>query len=78
MAEAGDKIAKGPRVTLKALALIRRWTFVPVLIVTVVALVVNAGGSSLAICLNSIAILCAFAISFRPLPSLTRRWSVYC
>ena len=42
------------------LALVRRWAFVPMLIVTIISLVVNEGGSALQICFNSVAILCTY------------------
>jgi hypothetical protein len=54
----GDIITKHRIVVLRVLALVRRWAFVPMLVVTVVSLVAAEGGSALQICFNSIAILC--------------------
>jgi hypothetical protein len=57
LAEAGDDIPKLSRFVLTGTLLARRWTFMPLLMILVVALVTSQGGSALDICFNTIAIL---------------------
>jgi hypothetical protein len=57
MATAGDKMPRPSRILLKSAILARRWAFLPILLIVVVALVVTQGGAALQVCFNTIAIL---------------------
>eukprot|EP01046_Picozoa_sp_COSAG06_P056510 COSAG06_NODE_10712_length_1630_cov_112.784455_1_plen_187_part_00 len=54
---AGDKLSKGWQLALSLVIWIRRWVFLPNLVITVPSLVMYKGGDSLSICLNTVAIL---------------------
>eukprot|EP01047_Picozoa_sp_COSAG01_P015682 COSAG01_NODE_789_length_13572_cov_322.875158_1_plen_158_part_10 len=54
---AGDHIAPTYRFVLSLLGGIRRWTFLPTLVVTVYLLVWYKGGDALSVCFNTVAVL---------------------
>jgi hypothetical protein len=53
-AAAGDKFSSGLRIGMKLLHGLRRWSFLPMLVVTVPLLVIYRGGDALSVCFNSI------------------------
>eukprot|EP01051_Picozoa_sp_SAG22_P006936 SAG22_NODE_470_length_10142_cov_13.947227_10_plen_456_part_00 len=57
VAHAGDKLSKGWRLALGFLLWMRRWVFLPPLVMNVHGLVLYKGGDALSICLNTVAIL---------------------
>ena len=57
VAHAGDKLSKGWRLALGFLLGMRRWVFLPALVVSVPFLVLYKGGDALSVCLNTVAIL---------------------
>eukprot|EP01045_Picozoa_sp_COSAG04_P004037 COSAG04_NODE_171_length_21611_cov_4.302808_11_plen_483_part_00 len=57
VAHAGDKLSKGWRIALGFLLWIRRWVFLPALVMNVPQLVLLKGGDALSVCLNTVAIL---------------------
>ena len=54
---AGDRIAPPYRFVLSLLGGIRRWTFLPALVMTAPYLVLFRGGDALSVCFNTIAVL---------------------
>ena len=54
---AGDRIAPTYRFVLSLLGGIRRWTFLPTLVVTAPVLVGLKGGDALSVCFNTVAVL---------------------
>ena len=57
VAHAGDKLSKGWRLALGFLLGMRRWVFLPALVMNVPLLVLIKGGDALSVCLNTVAIL---------------------
>ena len=57
VAHAGDKLSMGWRLALRFLLWMRRWVFLPVLVMNVPFLVLIKGGDALSVCLNAVAIL---------------------
>jgi hypothetical protein len=57
IAHAGDKLSKGWRLALGFLLWMRRWFFLPALVLTVPALVLYKGSDALSVCLNTVAML---------------------
>ena len=57
VAHAGDKLSKGWRRALSFLLWMRRWVFLPGLVISVPTLVLFKGGDALSVCLNTVAIL---------------------
>jgi len=57
VAHVGGKLSKGWRLALGFLLWMRRWVFLPALVVNAPMLVVWKGGDALSVCLNTIAIL---------------------
>ena len=57
VAHAGDKLSKGWRLALGFLLWMRRWVFLPALVMDVPMLVLLKGGDALSVCLNTVAIL---------------------
>ena len=57
VAHAGDKLSKGWRLALGFLLWMRRWVFLPTLVMNVPILVLFKGGDALSVCLNTVAIL---------------------
>eukprot|EP01045_Picozoa_sp_COSAG04_P010169 COSAG04_NODE_615_length_11914_cov_12.688447_10_plen_512_part_00 len=57
VAHAGDRLSKGWRLALGFLLWMRRWLFLPGLVMNVPALVLYKGGDALSVCLNTVAIL---------------------
>ena len=57
VAHAGDKLSKGWRLALGFLLWMRRWVFLPSLVMSVPILVLYKGGDALSVCLNTVAIL---------------------
>ena len=57
MNQAGDRLGKGWRIALKFLNGVRRYVFLPSVLMNVSNLVLHKGGDSLSVCLNTIAIL---------------------
>eukprot|EP01043_Picozoa_sp_COSAG02_P050278 COSAG02_NODE_5151_length_4588_cov_2.905324_2_plen_369_part_00 len=53
-AAAGDKFSGGLRFAMKLLHGVRRWSFLPLLVLTVPLLVIYRGGDALSVCFNSI------------------------
>ena len=54
---AGERIAPAWKFVLSLLGGIRRWTFLPILVVTAPILVLNKGGDALSVCFNTVAVL---------------------
>ena len=54
---AGAKLSHGSRLALALLGGVRRWVFLPTLVVAVPFLVLLKGGDALSVCFNTIAIL---------------------
>ena len=54
---ADDKLPKGRRLALGFLLWMRRWFFLPILVMNVPILVMVKGGDALSVCLNTVAIL---------------------
>ena len=54
---AGDRIAPAYRFVLSLLGGMRRWTFLPTLVLTAPALVLWKGGDALSVCFNTVAVL---------------------
>ena len=54
---AGDRIAPSWRFALSLLGGVRRWVFLPSLVMAVPALVLLRGGDALSVCLNTVAVL---------------------
>ena len=71
---AGDRLSPGWRLALSTLNGVRRWVFLPALMITVIALVVFTGGLALNVCFSTVAILFVVEIGeLQPaLPSLAR------
>jgi hypothetical protein len=57
MAHAGNRLSHGSQLTLTLLGGVRRWLFLPTLVVAVPMLVLVKGGDALSVCFNTIAIL---------------------
>eukprot|EP01043_Picozoa_sp_COSAG02_P047990 COSAG02_NODE_4662_length_5119_cov_2.425299_2_plen_612_part_00 len=57
VAHAGDKLSKGWRLALGFLLWMRRWLFLPTLVLTAPMLVMFKGGDALSVCLNTVATL---------------------
>lgn len=57
IAHAGDRLGRGSRLALALLGGVRRWLFLPTLVVAVPFLVLIKGGDALSVCFNTIAIL---------------------
>ena len=57
VAHAGDRLSKGWRLALRFLLWMRRWCFLPFLVIDVPVLVMFKGGDALSVCLNTVAIL---------------------
>jgi hypothetical protein len=57
VAHAGDKLSKGWWLALRFVLWMRRWVFLPILVVNVPFLVLYKGGDALSVCLNTVAIL---------------------
>ena len=57
VAHAGDKLSKGWQLALGFLLGMRRWVFLPTLVMNVPVLVLAKGGDALSVCLNTVAIL---------------------
>eukprot|EP01043_Picozoa_sp_COSAG02_P016893 COSAG02_NODE_753_length_17610_cov_23.119753_17_plen_480_part_00 len=57
VAHAGERLSKGWRLALGFLLGMRRWVFLPILVMTVPILVLLKGGDALSICFNTVAIL---------------------
>ena len=57
LGQASERLPKHWRIGLRMIALVRRWAFLPWLLMSVVTLVVYQGGSALQVCFNSVAIL---------------------
>jgi hypothetical protein len=57
IAHADDQLSRGSRLALTLLGGVRRWVFLPSLVVTALALVRIKGGDALSVCFNTIAIL---------------------
>ena len=57
VAHAGDNLSKGWRLALGFLLGMRRWVFLPTLVLNVPFLVLFKGGDALSVCLNTVAIL---------------------
>jgi hypothetical protein len=57
IAHAGDRLSRGFRLALTLLCGVRRWLFLPMLVLTVPFLVPYKGGDALSVCFNTIAIL---------------------
>jgi hypothetical protein len=54
---AGDRLSRGSWLSLTLLGGVRRWLFLPALVVAVPAMVMVKGGDALSVCFNTIAIL---------------------
>ena len=54
---AGDRIAPAYRFVLSLLGGMRRWTFLPTLVLTAPVLVLFKGGDALSVCFNTVAVL---------------------
>jgi hypothetical protein len=54
---AGDRLTRGSRIVLALLGGVRRWVFLPTLVLVVSWLVMFKGGDALSVCFNTIAIL---------------------
>jgi hypothetical protein len=54
---AGDRLSRGFRLALTLLGGVRRWVFLPALVIAVPFLVLIKGGDALSVCFNTIAIL---------------------
>ena len=54
---AGDRLSRGSRLALSLLGGVRRWVFLPTLVMGVPFLVLIKGGDVLSVCFNTIAIL---------------------
>jgi hypothetical protein len=54
---AGDRLSRGSRLALTLLGSVRRWVFLPTLVLAVPTMVMMKGGDALSICFNTIAIL---------------------
>ena len=54
---AGDRIAPAYRFVLSLLGGMRRWTFLPALVLTAPILVLWKGGDALSVCFNTVAVL---------------------
>ena len=54
---AGDRLSRGSRLSLTLLGGVRRWLFLPTLMMVVPFLVLAKGSDALSICFNTIAIL---------------------
>ena len=54
---AGDRLSRGSRLALTLLGGVRRWVFLPTLVIAVPVLVLVKGGDALSVCFNTIAIL---------------------
>jgi hypothetical protein len=54
---AGDRLSRGFRIALTLLGGVRRWVFLPTLVMAVPFLVLMKGADALSVCFNTIAIL---------------------
>ena len=54
---AGERLSCGVRLALTLLGGVRRWVFLPALVVAVPTLVLVMGGDALSVCFNTVAIL---------------------
>jgi hypothetical protein len=57
IAHAWDQLSRGSRIILALLGGVRRWLFLPTLVVAVPVVVLVKGGDALSVCFNTIAIL---------------------